>query len=49
VDLSGESNIFNRYRSITYSFTLAALEKKHLDHPESYRKDDFDLQLIILQ
>lgn len=49
VDLSGESNIFNRYRSITYSFTLASLEKRHLDDPESYRKDDFDLSLIILK
>lgn len=49
VEFSGESNIFNRYRSITYSFTLAALEKKHLDDPESYRKDDFDLKLIILK
>jgi len=49
VDLSGESNVFNKYRTITYNFTLAALEKRHLDHPESYRKDDADLKLIILK
>jgi hypothetical protein len=49
VKISGESNIFNGYRSITYTFTLAALEKRHLDDPESYRKDDFNLQLIILK
>ena len=49
VDLSGESNIFNKYRTITYNFTLSALEKKHLDAPESYRKDDAELKLVILK
>jgi len=49
VKISGESNIFNGYRSITYNFTLAALEKRHLDDPESYRKDNFNLQLVILK
>ena len=49
VKISGESNIFNSYRSITYTFTLAALEKRHLDDPESYRKDDYNLELIIMK
>ena len=49
VKISGESNIFNGYRSVTYTFTLAALEKRHLDDPESYRKDDYNLKLIIMK
>jgi hypothetical protein len=47
VNLSGEGNVFNKYRSITYKFTLSALEERHLKDPTTYR--DTDLKLIILQ
>ena len=49
VDLSTESNVLNSYKTITYNFTLSALEKKHLDHPESYRGDNYELPLVILR
>jgi len=32
------SNILNRYRSYTYNFTLAAIDKNHANNPENWRK-----------
>ena len=32
------SNILNRYRSYTYNFTLAAIDKNHANNPEIWRK-----------
>ena len=48
VSLAGDYNILNNYRTVTYTFTLAGLEKRHLDDPESYR-DKEDLKLVILK
>jgi len=31
-------NILNRYRSYTYNFTLAAVDKNHANNPENWRK-----------
>ena len=31
-------NILNRYRSYTYNFTLAAVDKNHANSPENWRK-----------
>jgi hypothetical protein len=45
----GDGNVLNGYRTVTYSFTLAALEKKNLDDPESYRGDNYQLPLVILK
>ena len=47
VDQSGESNVLNGYRSISYSFTLAALNSENLKDPDSYR--DSELKLVILK
>ena len=44
---SGESNILNNYRSVTYNFTLAALDNSNLKDPETYRNSE--LKLIILK
>ena len=47
VDQSGERNILNGYRSVSYSFTLAALDSSNLKDPESYRNSE--LKLVILK
>jgi len=47
VDQSGEGNVLNGYRSITYSFTLAALDNSNLKDPTSYRNSE--LKLVILK
>lgn len=44
---SGQSNILNSYRSITYNFTLAALKSTEVNNPDSYR--DSELELVILK
>jgi len=44
---SGESNILNNYRSVTYNFTLAALDNSNLKDPETYRNSE--LKLVILK
>jgi len=43
----GENNILNNYRSVTYNFTLAALDNSNLKDPETYRNSE--LKLIILK
>ena len=35
---SGKSNILNNYRSYTYNFTLAAVDKNHANDPKIWRK-----------
>ena len=47
VDQLGESNILNNYRSVTYNFTLAALDNSNLKDPETYRNSE--LKLVILK
>ena len=47
VDQTGESNILNGYRSVSYNFTIAALDKSNLKDPNSYR--DSELKLVILK
>ena len=44
---SGEKNVLNRYRSVTYHFTLAGLKKDYLKNPEKLRESE--LELIILK
>jgi len=36
---SGKSNILNKYRSYTYNFTLAAVDKNHANNPKIWRKN----------
>lgn len=47
VEQSGEKNVLNKYRSVTYNFTIAALNSSHLKDPESYRNSE--LKLVILK
>jgi hypothetical protein len=44
---SGETNILNKYRSVTYNFTLAGLKKDYLKNPNSLRESE--LELVILK
>jgi hypothetical protein len=43
---SGESNVLNQYRSVTYNFTLAGLNKDYLKNPESLRDSELDLVIL---
>lgn len=43
----GGSNVLNGYRSVTYNFTLAALDNTDLTNPESYRNSE--LKFVILK
>jgi hypothetical protein len=47
VDQLGENNILNNYRSVTYNFTLAALDNSNLKDPETYRNSE--LKFVILK
>ena len=47
VEHSGENNVLNGYRSVTYNFTLAALDNTDLKNPEVYRNSE--LKLVILK
>jgi hypothetical protein len=47
VKQSGESNILNGYRSVTYNFTLAALTNAEVNKPDTYRNSE--LQHTILK
>ncbi len=40
VQQSGESNILNGYRSVTYNFTLAALTNAEVNKPDTYRESE---------
>lgn len=44
---TGEYNILNDYRSVTYNFTLAGLPKDYLKDPSKYREGE--LELVILK
>ena len=44
---SGKNNVLNGYRSVTYNFTLAMLEKDEASQPEAYR--DAELKYTILK
>ena len=46
VDQTGESNVLNSYRSMTYNFTLAALKKGYLSDPKKYRESELDLIIL---
>lgn len=41
VEQSGATNILNKYKSYSYVFTLAALEKSLLANPDAYRTNSF--------
>ena len=43
---SGEKNVLNGYRSITYNFTFAGLKKEYLSDPILYRKSALDLVIL---
>jgi hypothetical protein len=44
---TGETNVLNSYRSVTYNFTLAALENAKVNDPDTYRSSE--LNYIILK
>jgi len=44
---SGQGNVLNGYRSVTYNFTFAGLRKEYLEKPETLRESEMDL--VILQ
>ena len=39
-------NVLNKYRSVTYNFTLAGLRQEEVNTPEVYRKSELDLTII---
>lgn len=43
---SGQKNILNSYRSITYNFTFAGLRKNYLENPEELRNSEMDLVIL---
>lgn len=43
---SGESNVLNGYRSITYNFTFAGLNKTYLENPDALRNSELDLVIL---
>jgi len=47
VEQSSEKNPLNDYRSVTYHFTMAALDNSNLKDPESYRNSQ--LKFVILR
>jgi len=46
VDQLGIGNVLNGYRSITYNFTLAGLDKSYLKDPEKYRSSSVELVIL---
>jgi hypothetical protein len=46
VKTSGEANVLNPYRSVTYNFTLAGLQKGYLSDPKKYRESELDLVIL---
>lgn len=47
VEQTGERNVLNSYRSITYNFTLAGLKKEYLKDPNKLLESE--LELVILK
>ncbi len=47
VEQFGQGNVLNKYRSVTYNFTLAGLSSKYLEDPTAYRNSE--LELVILR
>ena len=43
---SSEKNVLNSYRSVTYNFTLAGLQKGYLKDPKKYRDSELDLVIL---
>lgn len=43
---TGETNVLNGYRSVTYMFTLAGLPKDYLKDPTKYRQGELDLVIL---
>lgn len=43
---SGESNVLNGYRSVTYNFTFAGLDKRYLEDPDALRNSELDLVIL---
>lgn len=43
---SGFKNVLSRYRSYTYNFTLAAINKNQVNNAENYRKNEFELTIL---
>lgn len=46
VEQLNESNVLNGYRSITYNFILAGLNKNYLKDPTKYREGELDLVIL---
>ena len=47
VEHSGENNVLNGYRSVTYNFTLAVVRKSDLENPEGYTGGPLDLEIFL--
>lgn len=43
---TGETNVLNNYRSVSYIFTLAGLAKDYLKDPGKYRSSELDLVIL---
>lgn len=46
VESSKELNVLNGYRSVTYNFTIAALDTANLKDPESYRNSELKYTIL---
>ena len=45
-EFSGQKNVLNFFRSYTYHFTLAALNKDQANNPSNYRDSELDLVIL---
>jgi len=43
---SGQSNVLNGYRSVTYNFTLSGLRQNAANNPKEYRSSELDLIIL---
>lgn len=46
VESSKESNVLNGYRSVTYNFTISALDTANLKDPDSYRNSELKYTIL---
>jgi hypothetical protein len=46
VEQTGEKNVLNGFRSVTYNFTLAGLNKEYLKDPKKLRESELDLVIL---
>jgi hypothetical protein len=46
VEQNGEKNVLNGFRSVTYNWTLAGLDKNYLKDPDKYRTSELDFIIL---